>query len=214
MVGLSVKVTLTNIPTVYINMDARTDLRERMESMFSRLGFTNVHRSPGVVVPDAPVCVGISYAFKNAFDLARSVSNGGPFLMLEDDVIPRQSFAADIEVPDDFDAVYLGISSWGLRDGVPGPYTSATYVSDTLARLHTMLSGHAILYAGSDKEYTKTVHGLMDASAQAKTYQDIEFAKTMPHYNVYAFVDPVFYQTSQAEPTNLKLTDFVARKRR
>ena len=206
-------INLTTIPTVYINMDRRVDLRERMESMFSRLGFTNTHRSPGVVVPDEPVCVGIAYAFKNAFDLAQTVSGGGPFLMLEDDVVPRSSFSANIEVPDDFDAVYLGISSWGLMDGIPGPYTSVTYLSDTIARVHTMLSGHAILYAGSDRTYTKTVHGLMDVAAKAKTYQDIEFAKTMPHHNVYAFVDPLFFQTSSTEPTNLKLTDFAPRRR-
>lgn len=61
-------------------MDRRVDLKERMESMFSRLGFTNTYRSPGVVVPDEPVCVGIAYAFKNAFDLAQTVSGGGSVL--------------------------------------------------------------------------------------------------------------------------------------
>jgi hypothetical protein len=211
---ITMKINLREIPAFYVNLDSRIDLRERMESTLSRLGFSKIYRSPGVVVPDAPVCVGIAHAYKNAFDLAESVSNGGPFLMFDDDALPTDAFTADIEVPNDFDAVYLGISRYGRRhsDGCCAiDLVEATYISDTMAKINSMLSSHAILYAGINNPYTQKVRDRLLPAIREKIHCDIEMARSQPDHQVYAFVDPLFYQTSQEWPTRLKLTDFVPR---
>lgn len=199
------KINLTEIPVVYINLDRDTEKRSNMEKLFSDHGFKNTHRSPGVIVPHEHVCVGISYAFRNAFQLAFSVSDGGPFLMVEDDLVTRESFRTEIELPDDFDACYLGISTWARVNGISGPYLRGDFLEENseLLRIYNMLSGHAILYSGN--EYSKVVHSKMTKAIMNKTYQDIEFAETMGDFNVYAFADPFFYQTSSKEVTDLSI---------
>lgn len=199
------KLNLTELPVVYINLDKDTHKRKNMEKIFSDHGFTNVHRSPGVIVPNEHVCVGISHAFRDAFELAFSVSDGGPFLMFEDDLEIRPCFRTEIEVPDNFDACYLGISTWARVNGISGPYLQGEFIENypELIKIYNMLSGHAILYSGT--EYSKVIHAKMTKAIQEKTYQDIEFAETMGDYNVYAFTDPLFYQSSSENVTNVML---------
>ena len=200
------KLNLTELPVVYINLDRDTQKRQNMEKIFDDHGFKNVHRSPGVIVSNEHVCVGISHAFRNAFELAFSISDDGPFLMFEDDLVMRPTFRTEIDVPDDYDACYLGISTWARINGISGPYLRGSNVDDRsdLIRIHNMLSGHAILYGGN--EYSKVIHAKMTKAIQDKTYQDIEFAETMGNYNVYAFTDPLFYQSSSENVTNLTLS--------
>mgnify|MGYP003651664081 CR=1 FL=1 len=200
------KLNLTELPVVYINLDRDSEKRQSMEKIFDEHGFKNVHRSPGVIVPNEHVCVGISHAFRDAFELAFSVSDGGPFLMFEDDLVTRPSFRTEIDIPDDYDACYLGISTWARVNGISGPYLRGADLPDRsdLIRIYNMLSGHAILYSGN--EYSKVIHAKMTKAIQDKTYQDIEFAETMGNYNVYAFTDPFFYQSSSENVTNLTLS--------
>jgi len=201
-----VKLNLTELPVVYINLDRDTEKRQSMEKIFYDHGFSNVHRSPGVIVPNENVCVGISHAFRNAFELAFSVSNGGPFLMFEDDLVIRDAFTTEIDIPNNYDACYLGISTWARVNGISGPYLRGELLESRsdIIRIHNMLSGHAILYSGN--EYSKVIHAKMTKAIQEKTYQDIEFAETMGDYNVYAFADPLFYQSSSENVTNVTLS--------
>lgn len=208
------KIKLTDIPVFYVNLDSRTDLRERMESMFSRLGFTNTHRSPGVVVPDKPVCVGIAEAYAKCFELVESLSGGGPFLMFDDDAVPTDDFCSELEVPDDFDAVYVGISRYGRRhsDGCCAiDLVEANYISDSMAKINSMLSSHAILYAGINKPYVKTIRSYLPDAIREKIHCDILFTTAQTDHRVYALTNPMFYQTSSEQHTRLKLTDFIAR---
>ena len=64
-----------------------------------------------------------------------------------------KNFRPEIEIPDDADAVYLGISSWGRMNGHSGPYLQYEHVKDDLYKVSNMLSGHAILYL--TEEYVK-----------------------------------------------------------
>jgi len=205
----SVFIDIREIPIIYINIDEHTEKRSRMESMFLKYGLTNVHRSPGIVIEEEPVWVNIAHAFNNAFTMARTVSNGGMFLMLEDDVVSRGCFRTQFRVPIGFDALYLGASTWGMERGVPGEFASASRVAgfDDILRIHNMLSGHAILYSGST--YTSVIHDKMNEAIRKKTYQDIEFAETMREYSVYSLSDPIFYQTSSQSVTDLNFGDFL-----
>tara|TARA_R100000315_G_C5218144_1_gene130662 strand:+ start:277 stop:906 length:630 start_codon:yes stop_codon:yes gene_type:complete len=199
------KIDMKKMPVIYINLDRDTQKRQNMETLFSKHNFENVHRSPGVIVENEHVCVGIAHAFKNAFELAFSVCNDEPFLMVEDDLVERPSFKTEIDVPDNFDACYLGISTWARLNGTSGPYLQGNLVESRtdILKINNMLSGHAIVY--NNGEYAKVVHEKMSKAIKDKTYQDIEFAETMGAYNVYAFTDPLFYQTSSHDVTNVTL---------
>jgi len=73
-----------------------------------------------------------------------------PVLILEDDCCLTEYYKNEIEVPDDADAIYLGTSSWGVKNGVSKrnnlvlhPYNKEYY------RISCMTSTHAILYLGT-----------------------------------------------------------------
>ena len=69
-----------------------------------------------------------------------------PFIILEDDATPI-NFKPEIEIPDDADAFYLGISSWGRMNGHSGPFVQYQEdVDGELLRVYNMLGTHAILY--------------------------------------------------------------------
>jgi GR25 family glycosyltransferase involved in LPS biosynthesis len=63
----------------------------------------------------------------------------GPTLVLEDDAITTPAYQNILEVPDNCDAIYLGVST-----GSPG-YISNKY-NENFLRIGRMLAAHAVLY--------------------------------------------------------------------
>lgn len=201
------KIKITDIPIIYINLKQDTRKKNQIESMLSEKNFKNIYRSEGVEIKDKPRQVGIALAFKKAFEKAFSITKEEDyFIVFEDDVVPRNCFTEEIELPNDFEAVYLGTSKWGIirdKEGnyvKSGPHIQGSIINKDLMRIYNMLSGHAILYKKS--EYVKKIYTLMNEAVKTQTYQDIEFAKTMKNYKVYAFMNPLFYQTSSENVTN------------
>ena len=94
---------LREIPVVYINLDRDTEKRERIEKVLSDLKFKTTIRCPGVVHEEGPKA-GCALAQYNALKKIDP-----PFIILEDDATPL-NFNPEIELPDDSDAFYLGIS--------------------------------------------------------------------------------------------------------
>lgn len=193
------KINLLEIPVIYINLDKDIEKKEKIENSLKANNFKKIYRSPGILQGNH--ITGVNLAHEKALNLA---SNLGEeiFLILEDDVVFRECFENKIEVPDDFDAFYLGNSSWGLKDGNPsnpGPFTEYTFLEEmpNIVRIHNMLSAHAIIYRS--KNYIKKIQEEMIPKAIEKTsYLDVEIAKNMEKYRIYAFSCPFFYQTSQA----------------
>ena len=62
------------------------------------------------------------------------------------------NFIDEIEIPDETDALYLGISSWGRMNGHSGPCVQWEYAHQRtdLVRVWNMLAAHAILYLNPD----------------------------------------------------------------
>ena len=99
------KLDLRDIPVYYINLDSAVDRREAMEEMTKKLGFKNVTRVEAIKHPRGSIGSGGSH------DLILSIHKP-PFIILEDDC---KALSVDtlVDIPDDADAFYLGISSWG-----------------------------------------------------------------------------------------------------
>ena len=70
-----------------------------------------------------------------------------------------------------------------------------------------MLSGHAVLYLTED--YVKMCQRVTyHAGYVIEDYQDAGFAEIQRWFNVYAFDDPFFYQTSGYHGTVNPLTSY------
>jgi hypothetical protein len=193
------KVKLTEIPVIYINLDDQPERKDSMEENLTKLGFKNIIRVP---------------AFKDrigkrgcAYSHALSLEEiDPPFIILEDDCLPL-NFADEVDIPDDADAVYLGISSWGRMNGHSGPCVQWDSVEDRddLVRIYNMVSAHAILYINPD--YVDLCKRIAYHGYLISDHHDIGFADVQKYYDVYAFDSPMFYQTS-SNGTNNNLTSY------
>ncbi len=193
---------LREIPVVYINMDKDVDKRERIENHIDRLGFKTKIRVPGVVHEDG-ARAGCALAQYNALH-----EIDPPFIILEDDATPFD-YNPIISIPDDTDALYLGISSWGRMNSHSGPFVQWDYyfkeVDINLLRVYNMLGTHAILYLNS--EYISVCEKIAYHQHNINEHVDIGFTDVQKYYNVYAFDQPLFYQTS-SNGTNQKLSSY------
>ena len=189
---------LRDIPVAYINLDRDSQKKLNIEKNLQTLGFKYISRVPGVVHPTGNRA-GCSMAQHNALHEFEP-----PFIILEDDATPL-NFNPIITIPDDADAVYLGISSWGRMIGHSGPFVQYENIDDILHSVYNMLGTHAILYL--NEEYISVCKKIAYHHHDINEHVDIGFTDVQKYYNVYAFDDPLFYQTS-SNGTNQKLTSY------
>lgn len=192
------KINLKTVPVIYINMDKDTERNESMKNLVNDFGFTKTFRSSGVYTQGDPL-KGCASSHNNILSDIKNKT-----IILEDDCVIKNNIST-IDVPDDADAVYLGLSSWGyIKDvskpenykfeqveGYPGVY-----------KVNGMLATHAILYI--TKDYIKTCQRIAEYSAKNSVHVDQGFARVQRYFNVYAIADPIFYQHSNTESTNIK----------
>ena len=185
------KINLLDIPVYFINLDRDTDKRAYLEKTLKEVGFKNINRIDAI--KGNPGIVGLSKSQNLALNQIPA-----PFIVLEDDCDIKH-FVAEIEVPDDADAVYLGNSPWGRVDGYHGLMLRATKVENypEMYRIYNMLSSHAILYLTDDYVgmCRRTTKYCSDVS---QVPMDVPFAEIQKYFNVYAFNKPHFVQKRYA----------------
>ena len=193
---------LRTIPAIYINLKKDIKKDFEMKRLMVDFGFKNVIRVEGNLTPDRPLA-GCSLSHYNAL---REVDP--PFIIFEDDCLIKNN-TPEISIPDDADALYLGISSWGRMNSHSGPCVQYEYyfkeVDINLLRVYNMLGAHSILYLND--EYVSLCKKIAKNAYEIADHQDIGFAEIQRYYNVYAFNDPLFYQTS-SNGTDQPLTTY------
>ena len=197
-------INITKIPAVYINLEKHKEKNDNMYNLLSSIGFETIERIEGVLDTENPVA-GCSKAHHKALS-----SFEAPFVLFEDDcVLFDQNTVTKIKIPDNADALYLGISSWGRMNGHNGFYLQYDEFEEqsNLLRIYNMLGGHSIIYLTED--YKKMCEKVSyHAGYVIKDYQDIGFAEIQKFFNVYSLNNPMFYQTSNALGTKNNITSY------
>ena len=188
---------LRKITALYINLLQDTGRNNDMKKLFKTCGFESHYRIDAEYTPNS--LAGCSLSHYNALNEVEP-----PFILFEDDCIVK-NFKPIIEIPDDADAVYLGISSWGRMNSHSGPFVQYEDLGDGLLRIYNMLSAHAILYL--NQEYVSLCSRISEQATSIADHQDIGFAEIQRYFNVYAFDDPMFYQSS-SNGTDQPLTTY------
>lgn len=183
------KVNLLDVPVFYISLDEKTEQHKYVEGFLQQKGFKSFTRVPGVISDTKRV--GVALAHKNALETALKAS-GGHFMILEGDVAPW-AFQKEIKTPENTDAVYLGVSRWGLKNGVGTKRISVEEHDENVYRIWNMLAAHAILY--TNQEYAKFLIKGIDAMISMATNQDKCRAETQKYWNIYGMKHPMFFQT-------------------
>ena len=104
------RLDLRDIPFYYINLDDAVERNERMKSILSELGIKNVRRISATKHETGQA--GTARSMLNTIESAINpvVSPlGTPFVILEDDIAVKR-WDPIIEIPENADAFYLGIS--------------------------------------------------------------------------------------------------------
>jgi GR25 family glycosyltransferase involved in LPS biosynthesis len=107
-------IDLREIPVVWINLDSATKNAETMEERLKKHGFKNTHRKSGLVIDPPPNTEKSIYHFmgcgQSHIDILENTEYSTPLLILEDDVEFVDNFNPILDIPEDSDGVYLGIS--------------------------------------------------------------------------------------------------------
>jgi hypothetical protein len=201
------KIDLREFPAVYMNLERHKEKNESMYSMLSGMGFKTIERIEGVLDSENSVA-GCSKAHNRALETYEA-----PFILFEDDcVISYDAYQLEFEIPDDAEALYLGISSWGRMNGHNGFYNQYDVLSEypNILRIYNMLSGHSVLYLSD--EYLNICRRISrHAGYVICDYQDTGFADIQRYFNVYSLNQPIFHQVDHPIGTRSLLTSYESR---
>jgi GR25 family glycosyltransferase involved in LPS biosynthesis len=194
-----VKLNLIDIPVYYINLDEQEEKRKRTETMLKQIGFKFVERFSAIKHEAGRIigCARSHYEILNRAEV--------PFIILEDDCSLNKEVPQAIELPDNADALYLGISHWGRYLNHSGPYVHTTRINEDIVRVHNMLATHAILYLS--QEYANMCKRISyHFGYEVENHLDIGFAEVHRFFNVYSFDEPLFRQYEWSAVTTGKLS--------
>lgn len=204
------KINISSLPVLYINMK---DARQRKKNFIcwnKDLGFNNVTRIPGIY--NDLYYIGLAKAFLRALETGLSAKEE-KFIVFEDDAYPTKKFKNTIEVPDNADAIYLGVGPWGFssdQDPKGGANFNGSVFEEVdgfpeVFKIHSTLTCHAIIYV--NKIYVKAALESYKKSIDLGHHGDaqIYFDGLFDKYNIYA-VGPFFYQNDLSKPNVLEGT--------
>ena len=190
--------------TVYIISPGVDNYRTKLITVFERLineGFKNIvfFKSVSGLNKTASLTNTVMEIFK------LELNNDKPFIILEDDCAFFTKYD-QIEVPENTDLLYLGISCWSYPHSVDTLYlpcrpanvynskdTLESY-NDNLVRIKSMTATHAILYIS--REFIRTfIDKMTDISNKINNLQhDLLFSSLHQSFNVFGLKRPMFYQ--------------------
>lgn len=192
------KIDLREIPVVWINLDSAKKNAEMMEERFKKFGFKNTHRKPGIIIPP-PKGTDKSIAhFRGCgqahIEILENKNYSTPLLVLEDDVEFVDEFDPVLEIPDDIDGVYLGISHGNIF------YHSCKY-NENYLRIAGILAAHAILYVTPQYREAMAEIGKYCLYELNKPW-DVGTAGIQTQYKVVTPNSPLMYQSNDRESSN------------
>jgi len=182
-----VNLNITNIKTKVIHISEKKKLRA--SNYLNKLSFKDFETVEGVKSFNPQI--GSAKSHKRI--MQKNFSNT-PFLILEEDIVPYY-FKEEIVIPNDADAVYLGISNIGWANNNPSHTIEVKTINENIYRIFGMLTAHAILYLNQD--YVKTCIRVIDYYLESGNHFDIGLAEIHKFYNIYALNEPLFYQDSR-----------------
>lgn len=194
------KIDITAIPVYYINLEREVEKRQRTEQLLQNMGFRNVIRVPAIE-HEAGRIVGCARSHRNILNNIKA-----PAIILEDDCEINKEFDGTIDIPENADAVYLGISHWGRYLNHSGPFVHTLKTETDCVRVFNMLATHAILYLNDD--YIKMCSRIAyHFGYEVKNHVDIGIAEIQKYFNVYALDIPLFRQYEWSAVTTGRLSE-------
>jgi hypothetical protein len=191
-------IDLREIPVVWINLDSATKNAVAMQDRLNKHGFKNTYRksarilpAPEGTIPSNAHYVGCA---QSHIDILDDTQYSTPLLILEDDAEFSDSFNPIIDIPDDSDGIYLGVSS-GNRG-----YQTKKH-NENYMRIGGILATHAILYI--TPEFRQHMSAIAKHCIHSiKQPWDVGASSLQFYKRVYTPNKPYFYQSDNRESAN------------
>jgi hypothetical protein len=191
-------IDLREIPVVWINLDSATKNAELMQERFNKFGFKNTHRKSGVVIPPPPNTDPSIAHFRGCgtshIEILDNTQYSTPLLVLEDDIEFIDNFNPVLNIPDDSDGVYLGISHGNVY------YGSCRY-NENYLRISGILAAHAILYVSDIYRKAMSEVGKYCLYNLNKPW-DLGTAGIQNRFKIYTPNNPLVYQSNDRQSAN------------
>lgn len=181
---------LQDYKVVFICPDHNEKYTKRKTHMFELLtsmGFKDiVHFKSGT--ENYPICL----VHANIDVLTKYMYE--PFLLVEDDIEYTQ-MPTDIDIADDVDAIYVGLSMCAAHPTKNQNiyYAEYTPYSESQVRVQNMLSNHAIFY--NSTAYKQAV--IRELTANMRVPADITIARMQSKWKVLGMKKAIFYQSNR-----------------
>ena len=179
-------INLKSIETIVLHCASRHDRRAHIDALLQSLGmnysFFNAYEQGGRVLSATRSLIAL-------IEQRLLITPFRPFLLLEDDIsVTPWTESLDIPIPNDADAIYLGISLFSVDPlveihAIGVPYSTVEGFRD-LVKIDSMLSQHAVLIL--KPRWLLMLMRAMVTSATLQLPWDIPIARAMSRYQVYA----------------------------
>ena len=118
-----------------------------------------------------------------------------PFVIYEDDISKYREYPEYIEIPDDADLCYIGLSKYSMTKDSSQVCSFYKNIDENIIQIFNMLSTHGIIVCSASG-------ALAIQKAVLEAYQkdiiwDIFIAQIQPYYKVYALKQPLVFQDSK-----------------
>lgn len=187
---------LRGIPIYGVSGRAYEARRLRLDKTLSKLGWYEPHYFTSELHRER----GRAWSSITFNHLAAITSQEPPFIVLEDDAMPTQWLMDEIEIPFGCDAVWLGMTTYGMRNGESAADGAEFEGDPALPRISNMLGTHAILYLS--KEFVAAVREALFALIQLNpiTPHDRVLASMQAGWCIHGVNPPLFYQDDGHAP--------------
>ncbi len=194
---MSFSLDLRQCETLVLNLTEDVQRRESVVDLCERLDLS--YRLVDAV-KCSPGRIGCGLSHLKAL---RQADPNRPTLVFEDDIAVTEDFSPVIDIPDDADAIYLGVSAYGAIEmidyvGFTGRLL-AEAASQGLLRVYNLLAAHATIYL-TDRYRRRAIEAITESLIDRDWDPDRGLAMIQADFNVYALRKPAFYQAAALQP--------------
>ena len=192
-------IDIRNIKCRWVNLDSATSNAENMVKQFKNMGLKTHERFSAREIEPPPATPKTIWHYigcgQSHIDILEMEDLKSPLLILEDDAKMTEHFYPIFEnIPDDTDAIYLGVSHGD------GSYF-AQDIGNNIAKISGVFATHAILYL-TERYKQAVIDTAKDFVYNKNTPFDLGCAMLQKHFNVITPHLPFFYQADERTSAN------------
>ena len=194
------KINLDNIKCYFLTCNELK--KQSIKNEFSKYNLVEVNPIMGISKFRSGV-TGFLRIINKSIQKQKEKNTFEPFIILEDDVKKYRDFPNELEIPDDSDILYIGLSDWGIKSnkniGEPG-VVKYTIINNDIIKIYNMLATHGLLICSIQGLFILQ-QCLMEDYMYDRHY-DLSICQIQPYYNIYALKKPLVYQGSYIDKNN------------